>query len=35
MLSVSDVAQSIWEIASKPLHVRVDELRLLPPKGVL
>lgn len=35
MLSVQDVAQSIWEIASKPLHVRVDELRLLPPKGVL
>lgn len=35
MLSVQDVAQSIWEIACKPLHVRVDELRLLPPKGVL
>ncbi|WP_233262113.1 SDR family oxidoreductase [Vitiosangium sp. GDMCC 1.1324] len=35
MLSVEDVAQSIWEIARKPLHVRVDELHLLPPKGVL
>ena len=35
MLSVEDVAQSIWEIAQKPLRVRVDELRLLPPKGVL
>jgi NAD(P)-dependent dehydrogenase (short-subunit alcohol dehydrogenase family) len=35
MLSVEDVAQSIWEIARKPLNVRVDELRLLPPKGVL
>lgn len=35
MLSVDDVAQSIWEIAQKPLNVRVDELRLLPPKGVL
>jgi NAD(P)-dependent dehydrogenase (short-subunit alcohol dehydrogenase family) len=35
MLSLQDVAQSIWEIASKPVNVRVDELRLLPPKGVL
>ena len=35
MLSVEDVAQSIYEIARKPLNVRVDELRLLPPKGVL
>jgi NAD(P)-dependent dehydrogenase (short-subunit alcohol dehydrogenase family) len=35
MLSVDDVAQSIWEIARKPLNVRVDEIRLLPPKGVL
>ncbi|MFP2906396.1 SDR family oxidoreductase [Pyxidicoccus sp. 3LFB2] len=35
MLSVEDVAESIWEVARKPLHVRVDELRLLPPKGVL
>lgn len=35
MLSVDDVAQSIWEVARKPLHVRVDEIRLLPPKGVL
>ncbi|WPB73477.1 SDR family oxidoreductase [Archangium violaceum] len=35
MLSVEDVAQSIWEIAQKPLNVRVDEIRLLPPKGVL
>lgn len=35
MLSVEDVAQTLWEIASKPLHVRVDEVRLLPPKGVL
>ncbi|KFE66738.1 3-oxoacyl-[acyl-carrier protein] reductase [Hyalangium minutum] len=35
MLSVDDVAQSIWEIAQKPLNVRVDELRLLPSKGVL
>jgi NAD(P)-dependent dehydrogenase (short-subunit alcohol dehydrogenase family) len=35
MLSVEDVAQSISEIARKPLNVRVDELRLLPPKGVL
>jgi NAD(P)-dependent dehydrogenase (short-subunit alcohol dehydrogenase family) len=35
MLSVDDVAQTIWEIAQKPLNVRVDELRLVPPKGVL
>ncbi len=35
MLAVEDVAESIWEVARKPLRVRVDELRLLPPKGVL
>ncbi|RKG86430.1 SDR family oxidoreductase [Corallococcus terminator] len=35
MLSVEDVAQCIWEIAIKPLNVRVDEVRLLPPRGVL
>ncbi|MFY1828387.1 SDR family oxidoreductase [Myxococcus fulvus] len=35
MLSVDDVAESIWEIARKPLHIRVDELRLVPSKGVL
>lgn len=35
MLSVDDVAQCIWEIATKPLNVRVDEVRLVPPRGVL
>ncbi|MBZ4412532.1 SDR family oxidoreductase [Myxococcus sp. XM-1-1-1] len=35
MLSVDDVAESIWEIARKPLHIRVDELRMVPSKGVL
>jgi len=35
MLSVEDVAQSICEIVRKPLNVRVDEIRLLPSKGVL
>jgi NAD(P)-dependent dehydrogenase (short-subunit alcohol dehydrogenase family) len=35
MLSVDDVAQTLWEVAQKPLNVRVDEIRLLPPKGVL
>ncbi|MBN8227979.1 SDR family oxidoreductase [Corallococcus macrosporus] len=35
MLSVEDVAQCIWEIAIKPLNVRVDEVRLVPPRGVL
>jgi NAD(P)-dependent dehydrogenase (short-subunit alcohol dehydrogenase family) len=35
MLSVEEVAQTLWEIARKPLNVRVDEIRFLPPKGVL
>ncbi|WP_223632904.1 SDR family oxidoreductase [Corallococcus sp. EGB] len=35
MLSVEDVAQCIWEVAIKPLNVRVDEVRLVPPQGVL
>ncbi|NVJ22104.1 MULTISPECIES: SDR family oxidoreductase [Myxococcus] len=35
MLSVDDVAQCIWEISTKPLNVRVDEVRLVPPRGVL
>lgn len=35
MLSLEEVAQTIGEIARKPLNVRVDELRLVPPKGVL
>lgn len=35
MLSMDEVAQTLWEIARKPLNVRVDEIRLLPPKGVL
>ncbi|WNG41716.1 SDR family oxidoreductase [Archangium violaceum] len=35
MLSMDEVAQTLWEIVRKPLNVRVDEIRLLPPKGVL
>jgi NAD(P)-dependent dehydrogenase (short-subunit alcohol dehydrogenase family) len=35
MLSVEDVAQCIWEISTKPSNVRVDEVRLVPPQGVL
>lgn len=35
MLAVEDVAQCIWEIALKPPNVRIDELRLVPPQGVL
>jgi NADP-dependent 3-hydroxy acid dehydrogenase YdfG len=35
MLQPEDVAQSILDIASRPLHVRIDEVRIVPPKGVL
>ncbi|WP_225412655.1 SDR family oxidoreductase [Stigmatella hybrida] len=35
MLPLEEVAQCLWEIARKPLNVRVDEIRLLPSKGVL
>ncbi|RKH74532.1 SDR family oxidoreductase [Corallococcus aberystwythensis] len=35
MLSVEDVAQCVWETSIKPLNVRVDEVRLVPPRGVL
>jgi 3-oxoacyl-[acyl-carrier protein] reductase len=35
MLQPEDVAESVLDIASRPLHVRIDEVRILPPKGVL
>lgn len=35
MLQPEDVAQSVLDIASRPLHVRIDEVRIVPPKGVL
>ncbi len=35
MLSVDDVAQVIVDIAQKPLHVRIDAVRINPPSGLL
>ncbi|GGF87231.1 SDR family oxidoreductase [Paenibacillus abyssi] len=35
MLSVNDVARVVSFIATTPLHVRIDDLTLTPPKGVL
>lgn len=35
MLQPEDVAESVLDIASRPPHVRIDEVRILPPKGVL
>ena len=35
MLSVDDVAEIILDIARKPLHVRIDAVRINPPAGLL
>jgi NAD(P)-dependent dehydrogenase (short-subunit alcohol dehydrogenase family) len=35
MLRVEDVARVVSFIAETPLHVRIDELTLTPPKGIL
>jgi NAD(P)-dependent dehydrogenase (short-subunit alcohol dehydrogenase family) len=35
MLSVSDVSQTVVEIISKRENVRIDEIKILPPKGIL
>lgn len=35
MLKVEDVARIVSFIAETPLHVRIDELTLTPPKGIL
>ncbi len=35
MLQVEDVARVVSFIATTPLHVRIDELTLTPPKGIL
>ncbi|WP_235885671.1 SDR family oxidoreductase [Paenibacillus cymbidii] len=35
MLQPEDVAETVLDIARRPLHVRIDEVKLLPPKGVL
>jgi NAD(P)-dependent dehydrogenase (short-subunit alcohol dehydrogenase family) len=35
MLQPIDIAQTVLDIAHRPLRVRIDEVRLMPPKGVL
>jgi 3-oxoacyl-[acyl-carrier protein] reductase len=35
MLTPNDVAETVLDLARKPLHVRVDELKLLPSKGII
>jgi NAD(P)-dependent dehydrogenase (short-subunit alcohol dehydrogenase family) len=35
MLSVEDVARTVKSIVESPLHMRLDEMTLLPPKGIL
>ena len=35
MLSPADVADTVADVASKGLGIRIDELRILPPQGVL
>lgn len=35
MLHVNDVARAVSFVAETPLHVRIDEMTLTPPKGVL
>ena len=35
MLAPGDIAETLADVAARPLHVRIDELRVMPPKGVL
>jgi 3-oxoacyl-[acyl-carrier protein] reductase len=35
MLQPEDIAETVLDIAHRPLHVRIDEVKILPPKGVL
>ncbi|MBP1930930.1 SDR family oxidoreductase [Ammoniphilus resinae] len=35
MLRPEDVAETILDIAKRPLHVRIDEVKLLPSRGIL
>lgn len=35
MLAPQDVAESVLDIVRRPLHVRIDEVRIVPPKGIL
>ncbi|MCL6454358.1 MAG: SDR family oxidoreductase [Alicyclobacillus sp.] len=35
MLQPEDVAQTVLDIACRPLRVRIDEVKIVPPKGVL
>lgn len=35
MLKPEEVAESVLDIAKRPLHTRIDEVKIFPPKGVL
>jgi 3-oxoacyl-[acyl-carrier protein] reductase len=35
MLCPQDVADTVLDIARRPLHVRIDEVRIMPSKGIL
>lgn len=35
MLNPSDVAEVVYQIIHQPLHVRTDEIHLMPPDGIL
>ncbi|SFL58815.1 NADP-dependent 3-hydroxy acid dehydrogenase YdfG [Paenibacillus sp. 1_12] len=35
LLNVKDVAEVFLDLAKKPLHMRIDEIKVLPPKGIL
>jgi NAD(P)-dependent dehydrogenase (short-subunit alcohol dehydrogenase family) len=35
LLDASDVAETVLDIVRRPAHVRIDEVRIFPPKGVL
>ncbi|RXT04549.1 SDR family oxidoreductase [Ammoniphilus sp. CFH 90114] len=35
MLQPEDVAETVLDISKRPLHVRIDEVKILPPKGIL
>jgi NAD(P)-dependent dehydrogenase (short-subunit alcohol dehydrogenase family) len=35
MMEAVDVAETVCDIASRPLRVRIDEVKIVPPKGVL
>jgi len=35
MLDPRDIADTVLDIARRPLHVRIDDVRIMPPKGIL